>query len=150
MSKTAQCWPVICCFKLLLSLSNIAIADLLMLLLSPKMPDGLNEHTSCANTAVQGIWHQKSSKTITKIIHEIKKLISRYKTNFTCNLYKWKVKKSSWTWLPDCYNCTKPIFHHWKHRLNISLQKWLTQNFGKKQKIESETDHSKYTKNELA
>ena len=31
------------------------IADLLMLLLSPKMPDKLNEHTSCANTAVQGI-----------------------------------------------------------------------------------------------
>ena len=43
----------------------------------------------------------------------------------------------------------KQIFHHWKHGLKTLVQKWLTQNFGIKQKIESETDQSKYTKNEL-
>ena len=43
---------------------------MLMLLLSPKMPDGLDEHTSCANTTVQCIWHQKGSQTIAKIIQE--------------------------------------------------------------------------------
>ena len=41
---------------------------------------------------------------------------------------------------------TKPIFYHWKHGLKILLLKELTQNFGIKTKIESETDQSKYTK----
>ena len=36
------------------------------------MPEGLDEHTSCANTTVQCIWHQKGSQTIAKIIQETK------------------------------------------------------------------------------
>ena len=36
------------------------------------MPDGLVKHTSCANTTVQCIWHQKGSQAIAKIIQETK------------------------------------------------------------------------------
>ena len=56
------------------------------------MPNELNEHTSCANTTVPYIWHQKDLQIIAKIISETKHWLTDIKKTLPVN-YTYKKTK---------------------------------------------------------